>query len=139
MARYATLHPLQMNMVDMEKTDAFLARSIVSTFGGSPEEAANKGSQLHQRIQLLQEEWGLYAVALIRQCVFDHPDSNGPEGKVYRVTTMKASFGLVWFGLGLLLASPGRCRKLRVHVDTPGAVVDGVLLLLLGGVMMDFF
>ncbi|CAM9685241.1 unnamed protein product [Ectocarpus sp. 6 AP-2014] len=81
---------VQMKMVDMEKTDAFLARSIVSTFGGSPEEAANKGSQLHQRIQLLQEEWGLYAVALIRQCVFDHPDSNGPEGKVYRVTTMKS-------------------------------------------------
>ncbi|CAM9654454.1 unnamed protein product, partial [Ectocarpus sp. 4 AP-2014] len=83
---------VQMNMVDMEKTDAFLARSVVSTFGGSPEEAANKGSQLHQRIQLLQEEWGLYAVALIRQCVFDHPDSNGAEGKVYRVTTMKQSF-----------------------------------------------
>lgn len=112
-----------MNMVDMEKTDAFLARSIVSTFGGSPEEAANKGSQLHQRIQLLQEEWGLYAVALIRQCVFDHPDSNGPEGKVYRVTTMKASFGL-----GLLLATPGVGRKLRVHVGVgiPGAVVDRV-------------
>ena len=97
-------------MVDMEKTDAFLARSIVSTFGGSPEEAANKGSQLHQRIQLLQEEWGLYAVALIRQCVFDHPDSNGPDGKVYRVTTMKASFGSVRFGsvwIGIVVGHPG--------------------------------
>lgn len=77
-----------MNMVDLEKTDAFLAGNISLTYNG---EDAQKGSQLHQRIQQLQEEWGLYAVSLIRQCVFEHSDANGADGKVYQVSTMKAS------------------------------------------------
>lgn len=84
-----------MNMVDLEKTDAFLARNIALSYNGAPEDA-QKGSQLHQRIQKLQEEWGLYAVALVRQCVFDHTDANGADGKNYQVSTMKAS----WLGGG---------------------------------------
>ena len=84
---------LQMNMVDLEKTDAFLARNIALSYHGAPAEDAQKSSQLHQRIQQLQEEWGLYAVALIRQCVFEHTDASGADGKVYQVSTMKASWG----------------------------------------------
>ncbi|CAM9338037.1 unnamed protein product [Scytosiphon promiscuus] len=80
---------VQMNMVDLEKTDAFLARNIALSYNGAPEDV-QKGSQLHQRIQKLQEEWGLYAVALVRQCVFDHTDASGADGKSYQVSTMKS-------------------------------------------------
>lgn len=81
-----------MNMVDLEKTDAFLARnvSLNLSYNGAAEDA-QKSSQLHQRIQQLQEEWGLYAVALIRQCVFEHTDASGADGKAYQVSTMKVS------------------------------------------------
>lgn len=111
-----------MNMVDLEKTDAFLAGNISLTYNG---EDAQKGSQLHQRIQQLQEEWGLYAVALIRQCVFEHSDASGADGKVYQVSTMKASFvGVVvlccwrwwwkWCCRGVRFLRCRRCRLLKL-------------------------
>lgn len=71
-----------MNMVDLERTDAFLARNITVSMQGSQEQQ-----------QQLQDEWGLYAIALIRQCVFEHTDSAGPDGKTYQVATMKVNGG----------------------------------------------
>lgn len=73
---------VQMNMVDLEKTDAFLARNIT---------LPNQNQQMASQEQLqLQDEWGLYAIVLIRQCVFEHTDASGPDGKAYQVATMKS-------------------------------------------------
>lgn len=77
--------------MDLERTDAFLARNITVSVQGSQE----------QQQQQLQDEWGLYAIALIRQCVFEHTDASGPEGKTYQVATMKVGRekGAFLFGL----------------------------------------
>lgn len=72
-----------MNMVDLEKMDAFLARNI--TLPMPPQQ----GSQQQLINQQLQDEWGIYTVDLIRQCVFEHPEASGPDGKAYQVATMK--------------------------------------------------
>lgn len=70
--------PVQTNMVDLEKTDTYLARNIVVSVQGTPEQQ-----------QQLQDHWGFYAIALIRQCVFDLAEAAGSEGKAYQVATMK--------------------------------------------------
>lgn len=70
-----------MNMVDLEKTDAFLARNMTMTMqGGSPEQP-----------QQMQEDWAMYSMMLIRQCVFEHADASGSDGKAYQVATMKVT------------------------------------------------
>lgn len=67
-----------MHMVDLEKLDAFLARNITLPI---PQQGAPQ--------QLLQDEWGIFTVDLIRQCVFDQQEAAGPDGKAYQVSTMK--------------------------------------------------
>lgn len=90
-----------MNMMDLERTDAFLARNITVSV---------QGSQEQQQLQQLQDEWGLYAIALIRQCVFDHTDATGPEGKTYQVATMKVGTegGVLLVVVAVYLAWRGR-------------------------------
>lgn len=81
----STSHTTQMNMVDLEKTDAFLARNMMLQ--------GQQNQMAPQEQMQLQDEWGLYAIALIRQCVFEHTDAGGPDGKTYQLATMKVRVG----------------------------------------------
>ena len=71
-------------MMDLEKTDTSIARNIALSVQGPPEQQ-----------QQLHDHWGLFAIALIRQCVFDHPESAGPDGKAFQVSTMKVGRSVV--------------------------------------------